>query len=126
SVLKQLVAYVGLEDFLTGLRAYFTDHAWGNATFDDLIAALQDASGRDLSDWGDQWLKTTGMSRLEPDFDVDADGRFTRFAVVQGGAEPGAGELRRHRLAVGIYDDDGAGALVRTQRVELDVDGERT
>src|SRR5699024_1140181 len=44
----------------------------------------------------------------------------------QGGAEPGAGELRRHRLAVGIYDDDGAGALVRTQRVELDVDGERT
>ncbi|WP_182346781.1 aminopeptidase N [Tomitella gaofuii] len=126
SVLKQLVAYVGLEDFLTGLRAYFAEHAWGNATFGDLIAALEAASGRDLSDWGAQWLKTTGMNTLEPDFDVDDEGRFTRFAVLQGGAQPGAGELRRHRLAVGVYDDDGSGRLVRTQRVELDVDGERT
>ena len=37
SVLKQLVAYVGLEPFLAGLRSYFTAHAWGNATFADLI-----------------------------------------------------------------------------------------
>ena len=36
SVLKQLVAYVGLEPFLAGLRSYFSAHAWGNATFDDL------------------------------------------------------------------------------------------
>ncbi|MDN5759663.1 MAG: ERAP1-like C-terminal domain-containing protein, partial [Tomitella sp.] len=126
SVLKQLVAYVGLEDFLSGLRSYFDDHAYGNATFDDLIAALETASGRDLSDWGAQWLKTTGLNSLEADFDVDADGRFTRFAVVQGGAEPGAGELRTHRLAVGVYDEDSAGKLVRTRRVELDVAGEST
>lgn len=35
SVLKQLVAYVGLEPFLAGLREYFREHAFGNATFDD-------------------------------------------------------------------------------------------
>ena len=57
------------------------------------------------------------------DFDVDDDGRFTRFAIDQGGAAPGAGETRVHRLAVGIYDDDGSGKLVRTHREELDVDG---
>ena len=34
SVLKQLVAYVGLEHFLAGLRDYFRTHAFGNATFD--------------------------------------------------------------------------------------------
>ena len=60
SVLKQLVAYVGLEPFLAGLRSYFTAHAWGNATFADLLGALEEASGRDLSDWGEQWLRTTG------------------------------------------------------------------
>ena len=31
-----------------------------------------------------------------------------------------------HRLAVGIYDDDGTGKLVRVHREELDIDGERT
>ena len=45
SVLKQLVAYVGLEEFLAGLRDYFRDHAFGNATFGDLLGALEKASG---------------------------------------------------------------------------------
>ncbi|OZE35225.1 aminopeptidase N [Rhodococcus sp. 05-2254-6] len=121
SVLKQLVAYVGKEDFLAGLRAYFVDHAFGNATFSDLLAALEKSSGRDLSDWGAQWLRTTGLNTLSPDFDVDADGKFTRFSVLQTGAAPGAGEHRVHRIAVGIYDDVD-GKLVRTDRVELDLD----
>jgi aminopeptidase N len=126
SVLKQLVAYVGLEQFLAGLRDYFRAHAFDNATFDDLLTALEKASGRDLSDWGSQWLKTTGLNTLRADFDVDAEGRFTRFAVTQNGAAPGAGETRVHRLAVGVYDDDGAGRLVRTHREELDVTGSST
>ncbi len=126
SVLKQLVAYVGLEEFLSGLRDYFRDHAFANATFGDLLGALEKASGRDLSGWGQQWLKTTGLNTLRPDFDLDADGRFTRFAITQSGAQPGAGETRVHRLAVGIYDDDGSGKLVRTHREELDVEGEIT
>ena len=125
SVLKQLVAYVGLEEFLAGLRDYFRDHAFGNATFGDLLGALEKASGRDLSGWGRQWLKTTGLNTLRPDFDLDADGRFTRFAINQSGATPGAGETRVHRLAIGIYDDNGD-KLVRTHREELDVDGETT
>ncbi|WP_236728551.1 aminopeptidase N [Mycolicibacterium obuense] len=126
SVLKQLVAYVGLEAFLAGLRDYFRDHAFGNATFGDLLGALEKSSGRDLSGWGRQWLKTTGLNTLRPDFDVDADGAFTRFAIEQGGAKPGAGETRVHRLAVGIYDDDASGKLVRVHREELDVDGSTT
>ncbi|MEU5690414.1 aminopeptidase N [Actinosynnema sp. NPDC020468] len=126
SVLKQLVAYVGLENFLAGLRVYFGKHAWGNATLADLLGALEEASGRDLSWWSAQWLETTGLNLLRPRFAVDAEGRFTEFAVLQGGARPGAGELRTHRLAVGVYDQDEHGKLVRTHRVELDVSGERT
>lgn len=125
SVLKQLVAYVGLEPFLTGLREYFAEHRFGNATFADLVGALERASGRDLSGWGAQWLKTTGINALHPDFQLDDQGRFTDFAVVQGGAEPGAGETRVHRMRIGIYDDED-GRLVRTHSVEIDVDGPRT
>ncbi len=127
SVLKQLVAYVGLENFLAGLRGYFGKHAWGNATLADLLDALEQASGRDLSGWGAQWLQTTGLNLLRPEFTVDDQGRFATFAVLQGGARPGAGELRTHRIAVGVYDDDPAsGKLVRSHRVEVDVTGART
>jgi aminopeptidase N len=136
SVLKQLVAYVGLENFLAGLRDYFRDHAFDNATFNDLIGALEKASGRDLSEWGRQWLKTTGLNTLRAEFDLDdaagrrgpggSDGRFRRFAIAQSGAAPGAGETRVHRLAVGIYDDDQLGKLVRVHREEFDVAGELT
>lgn len=125
SVLKQLVAYVGLQEFLSGLRDYFRDHAFANATFGDLLGALEKASGRDLSGWGRQWLKTTGLNTLRPEFDL-ADGRFTRFAIQQSGAAPGAGETRVHRLAVGVYDEDASGKLVRVHREELDVEGPRT
>ncbi|GAA2994524.1 aminopeptidase N [Actinokineospora diospyrosa] len=128
AVLKQLVAYVGLDNFLSGLRVYFGKHAWGNATLADLLAALEEASGRDLSWWSAQWLETTGLTSLRARFEVDAEGKFTEFAVLQGGAKPGKGELRTHRIAIGVYDDatDTVGKLVRTHRVEIDVDGELT
>ncbi|NUS44523.1 MAG: aminopeptidase N, partial [Mycobacteriaceae bacterium] len=120
SVLKQLVAYVGLAPFLAGLRAYFAEHAYGNATFDDLLRALEQSSGRDLSDWGAQWLKTTGLNTLRPEFTVDADGAIASFAVLQSGAEPGAGEHRVHRAAVGFYHEVD-GKLRRTARFEIDL-----
>ncbi|NMO91352.1 aminopeptidase N [Actinomycetospora sp. TBRC 11914] len=126
SVLKQLVSYVGQEEFLAGLRLYFSRHAYGNATFDDLLGALTEASGRDLSGWSAQWLRTTGLNSLSPSFAVGPDGHYGRFEITQGGARPGAGETRTHRIAVGIYDDDGSGKLVRRHRTELDVAGERT
>ena len=127
SVLKQLVAYVGLDNFLAGLKVYFDKHAWGNATLIDLLAALEEASGRDLSRWSAQWLQTTGLNLLRPEFEVGPGGTFTSFAVLQGGARPGNGELRTHRLAIGIYDEDpDTGKIVRRHRVELDVAGERT
>jgi aminopeptidase N len=129
SVLRQLVAYVGLKEFLAGLRIYFTRYAWGNATLADLLAALEQASGRDLSGWSAQWLETTGLNTVRPEFTVGDDGAFASFAVLQSDARPGAGELRTHRLAVGVYDspaDRPGGALVRTHRVELDVNAERT
>ncbi|MDR1712392.1 MAG: aminopeptidase N [Propionibacteriaceae bacterium] len=119
SVLKQLVAYVGEEPFLAGLRAYFAKHAWGNTVFDDLLAALAEASGRDLSGFAAEWLQTTGPNTLRAEFDV-ADGHFTRLAVRQEGDT-----LRHHRMAIGCYESLG-GAIVRTHRIETDIAGELT
>jgi aminopeptidase N len=123
-VLKQLVAYVGRDHFLAGVRRYFGEHAWGNATLADLLSALQESSGRELSGWSKQWLETAGVNTLRPEYDLDEDQRITEFAVLQTAAASHP-VLRAHRIAVGLYDRTGAG-LVRRRRVELDIAGERT
>ena len=124
AVLKLLAAWVGREEFLAGVRSYFSAHAWGNTTLRDLLAALEETSGRDLKAWSAEWLETAGVNTLRPVFETDAQGRFTSFAVEQ--TAPAAWPtLRSHRLAVGLYSRQG-GRLVRTSRAELDVTGPRT
>ena len=124
AVLKQLVAYVGRDNFLAGVRAYFAQHAWGNATLEDLLAALAAASGRDLSAWSKQWLETAGTNTLRPDYSCDGEDRFSTFAVVQE-APASHPVLRTHRIAIGLYDRAGD-RLVRRRRVEADIGGGRT
>ncbi len=124
SSLKQLVSWVGIEDFLTGLRAYFGKHAYGNTELSDLLHELEEASGRELQSWAAEWLQTTGVNTLRADFATGEDGEFISFDVVQS-AHPDHPTLRRHRIAIGLYDVTG-GQLVRRERVETDIDGERT
>ena len=124
SVIKQLVSYVGMEPFLTGLRAYFAAHAWGNATFTDLLSALEVASGRPLREFAAQWLETSQVNTVRPEVEIGPDGTYTSVAVLQE-APPEHPVLRTHRLAIGLYDLDGD-RLVRRDRVELDVSGART
>lgn len=125
AVLKQLVAWVGLEPFLAGLRQYFHDHEFGNTEFSDLLTALEKASGRELSGWAQEWLQTAGTNTLSPAFELDADGTYRSFAVVQA-APAEHPTLRRHRVGIGFYNGNEQGRLVRTDYVEVDVDGERT
>jgi aminopeptidase N len=124
AVLKQLVAYVGRENFLDGVRKYFGAHAWGNATLADLLSALEETSGRDLASWSREWLQTAGVNTLRPSYSIGADGRFTEFAVEQEAASTHP-VLRSHRIAIGLYDRTRAG-LSRRLRVETDVAGPRT
>src|ERR1700760_134415 len=124
AVLKQLVAYVGRENFLDGVRKYFAAHAWGNATLADLLAALEETSGRDLASWAEEWLQTAGVNTLRPSYTLDDDGGFAEFAVEQE-APATHPVLRSHRIAIGLYDLTADG-LVRRRRVETDVAGPRT
>ncbi len=124
AVLKQLVAYAGRDNFLAGVHRYFGAHAWGNATLADLLAALEQTSGRDLGEWSRQWLETAGVNTLRPEYETDADGRFTSFAIRQE-AVAEYPVLRSHRIAIGLYDR-GSGGLVRRRRVETDVTGALT
>ncbi|WP_310525664.1 aminopeptidase N, partial [Nocardioides sp.] len=124
SVLKQLVAWVGLDAFVDGIRQYFKDHAFDNTEFSDLLVALEKASGRELESWATEWLQTAGVNTLAPVFELDAEGNYASFSITQT-AHPDWPTLRRHRLGIGLYDDV-AGRLVRRDYLEVDVEGAST
>jgi aminopeptidase N len=120
SVLRQLMARLGREAFFAGIRGYFAEHAWGNATLTDLLAALESSSGARLAGWSDAWLRTTGPSTLRAEFELDDEASFRSLDVVQASATP-----RPHRIAIGLYRN-GPSGLRRTDQVAVAVDGART
>lgn len=126
SVLHQLVAHVGRENFISGLQVYFAKHAYKNTTLKDLLDELEAKSGRSLDNWVATWLQTAGVNTLRPEVKLSGD-TYDSIAIKQ---EPplipaGSNEKRPHRLAVGLYDLKGS-SLERRTSVELDVTGELT
>jgi aminopeptidase N len=126
SVLHQLVAHVGRENFISGLQIYFAKHAYKNTTLKDLLDELEAKSGRSLDSWVATWLQTAGVNTLRPEVKLSGD-TYDSIAIKQ---EPplipaGSNEKRPHRLAVGLYDLKDS-SLVRRTSVELDVAGELT
>ncbi|MDP9791527.1 aminopeptidase N [Catenuloplanes nepalensis] len=128
AVLRQLVAFLGDEAFLAGLRDYFRTHAFGNATLADLLDALSRSSGRDLSGWADLWLRTAQVNTLTPEITPGPDGTWAEVAVRQTAPESHP-TLRPHRIRIGLYDRAGAEVVCR-DRFEVDLtpeaDGGRT
>jgi aminopeptidase N len=120
SVLRQLVAWVGEDAFIAGVRAYFDAHAWGNTELSDLFDELEASSGRDLSAWSTSWLLRAGVTTLAPRVQA-ADGVLVALDLLQE-APADQPELRPHRLAVAGYTlvED---RFTRSWRTELDVAG---
>ncbi|AKU17873.1 aminopeptidase N [Luteipulveratus mongoliensis] len=77
SALRQLAAYLGDDAFLSGVRCYLRDHAWGNANLADFLKAMASMSGRDLSAWSRAWLQTAGTDSLAIELETEA-GLITR------------------------------------------------
>src|SRR3954447_10224728 len=114
SVLRQLMAWLGDETFFEGVRRYLRRHEFANTSLADFLAALEEASDRDLDAWADAWLRTPGVSTLRT-----ADG-----AVVQ---EPPVEYpvLRNHRIRIGRYDRVD-GALAAAAPLDVEVTGATT
>lgn len=113
SVLRQLVAWVGTDEFMAGVRTYFAEHAWSNTEFSDLLRHLEQASGRDLSLWSDMWLHTNGVTTLT------WERHLNDLIITQ--SDP----VRDHRVGIGFYDFVD-GPLTRTGYVETDLKEETT
>jgi len=112
SVLKQLVGFVGEDAFFRGAQHYFARHAFGNTSLPDLLDALEEASGRDLSAWSAAWLQTSGVAEVRAERTAD-------------GLDLTVSTVRPDRITIGLYGQSD-GRLVRRGEVVTDVVAGRT
>ncbi len=89
-ILKQLNYLVGDSAFRAGVHSFLIAHAYGNATWQDLLASIGAAAHRPLADWGKQYILRPGMPVVEQHLEV-ANGKVVRLTLVQHAAQPLSG-----------------------------------
>ncbi len=116
--LERLIGAAALQD---GLRAYLAVHAYGNASWADLIAILDGRTDEDLAAWSRTWVDESGRPRIEATLEI-RDGAIARLVLRQ--SDPAnRGRVWNQRLEVVLgYDGDRRAPLevhLRTPRAEV-------
>ncbi len=103
AVLKQLMFYIGKENFRKGARDYFKKYAWQNTELKDFLVCLENASKMDLKKWFKSWIETTGVNTVIPKVSV-SNKKISEFKIFQ---EPSKGNdlLREHKTKVSLFYD---------------------
>ena len=105
-VMRQLEMIVGEREFRDGLRAYLTAHAFGNATWPDLIDVLDARTPEDLDAWSRAWVDEAGRPNIATELQTE-NGRIARLAFSQADPAPRRGLVWTERLEVALgYDDE--------------------
>ena len=63
-MMQKLVEIMGEDAYQEGIREYLKTYAYGNATWDDLIAILDAKTEEDLSTFSDVWVNQKGMPHI--------------------------------------------------------------
>jgi aminopeptidase N len=107
-VMRQLEALLGAEQFRAGLREYLSRYAFANATWDDLIAILDERTKEDLAAWSRIWVDEPGRPTISTDLQLEA-GRVTTLRFAQ--TDPSERKRARvwnQRLQVTLGYENGA------------------
>lgn len=98
--MRHLESLLGEENFRDGLREYLRAHAFGNATWADLIRVLSPRAPIDLAAWSAVWIDAPGRPTVTTELRAEK-GRITRLALRQQD-ERGRGLVWNQRLKVAI------------------------
>ena len=109
AALRQLIFYIGEEEFRDGIQRYFSRYANRNTTIASFVKQLAEASGKDLRGWQQSWMQQPGVNTLRVDWaceSVTVEGhdpkpRISRFVLVQGNAETSP-ILRVHKTRLAL------------------------
>ncbi len=101
SVLKQLNYLVGEKAFQAGVHQFLSDHAYANATWQDLLGAIGKAGRKPLDSFGKNFMLRPGMPEVQQRLTI-RDGKIAKLELVQKPAQslsgPGAWPMRTQLL----------------------------
>ncbi|RHX80645.1 aminopeptidase N [Leptospira yasudae] len=100
SVLRQLMYYIGEDSFRKAMRKYFQKFANSNTVQTDFLDTMSETSGIDIRGWSKEWLDTTGVNTLLPEWKED------HLLIRQLPSEKN-GLFRTHALEVTIFSLNG-------------------
>ncbi len=119
SVLKQLNYLVGERAFQAGVHQFLSDHAYANATWQDLLGAIGKAGGRSLDTFGRNFMLRPGMPEVQQRLTV-RDGKIVKLELVQKPAQPLSGpSVWPMRTQVLLAYSEASGRKPETIPVEL-------
>jgi puromycin-sensitive aminopeptidase len=124
SVLRMLEQYLHPDVFRAGVREYLRQHAYGNATTDDLWVALGQVAGRDVSEIMEGWIRQPGFPLISVDLDkgnqqlVLKQQRFTYLeepilALLADGAQAAGEQDRLWQVPIELRTTAGGKTTVR-------------
>ncbi|MEP7272571.1 MAG: HEAT repeat domain-containing protein, partial [Acidobacteriota bacterium] len=99
-VLSMLRAALGDEPFFRSLAHFLKKHAFGAAETTDLRVAIEEATGRNLSWFFEQWVFGEGIPELEVEYEWRREEKTVRLLVKQ--VQSQSGTTRLFRLPVEI------------------------
>jgi aminopeptidase N len=83
SMLRQAEFYLGPRRFQQAVQLFVKEHAYSNATWEDLVHAFERTSGRKLDVWAAAWVKRRGMPDVRVRWSADARGLVNNFELVE-------------------------------------------
>ena len=120
-VMRQLEMILGADGFRDGLREYLTAHAFGNATWPDLIRVLDARTPDDLAAWSHAWVEERGRPQIATDLETES-GRIAHLSFLQKDPIPARGLVWAQRLDVALGYDEAVRHIpisLNTGRVEV-------
>ena len=99
-ILHMLRGVVGTDNFWRGIRSYYQKYRNANATTDDFRREMEEASGKDLSAFFQQWLYKPGYLKYGGNWQYDPDRKQVKISLDQVQSD---GSLFEMPLEVGIF-----------------------
>jgi aminopeptidase N len=112
-VLHMLRGTIGTDAFWKGIREYYRRHRDGSATGDDFRRVMEEASGRDLRWFFDQWLRRPASPSFEGVWRYDAAANAIRIDLRQ------TQEGEPYRVTVELSVASTPAGPPRVERVEM-------
>ena len=102
-ILHMLRGVIGTDNFWKGIQSYYHKYQDANATTDDFLREMEEASGRDLSGFFQQWLYKGGTLKYAGSWQFDSAQSQITIKLDQVQSD---GSFFKMPVEVGIYSGD--------------------